>query len=74
VARYERTVDADGAKWCRAESKQDFGAPRSAEPTVQGDVHVPSRAVSAARRLANGRGVCPAKLEEKGHDWVVHIR
>ena len=53
--RHVGEVDADVVVRQGDSAQQDDRSSRSAEPAVQGDVHVPSAARPAGRRHAHGR-------------------
>ena len=52
--RYVHQADADVAERTRDHAQQDVGETRTAEPALQGDVHVPGGGKPAARSHADG--------------------
>ena len=74
TCRHVREADADVAHGPGAAALQDVGAPRPAEPAVQGDVHVPGGAVPAPRGHTHGVRVQQEEHEEEGNDRLVFTR
>ena len=74
IFRYVRQAYLDVTKRSGDSAKQDVNTTRTAQSTLQGNVHVPSRAFPAARRHPDGLSLQQEEYEKKGDDWLVLIR
>jgi len=74
VCRHVRQADADVAERPGDDAQQDVGEARTAEPALQGDVHVPGRRGAAARSHADGLRLLQPQHQAQGDDRMVLAR
>ena len=74
IFRYLRQAYFDVTKRPGDSAKQNVNTTRTAQSALQGNLHVPRRAVPASWRHPDGLSLQQEEYEKKGDDWLVLIR
>ena len=74
ACRYVHEADAHVTERDGDNSQQDFGETRTAEPAVQGDVHVPVAGEPTTRRHSHGFRLLQPQHQTQGDDRMVLAR